>query len=101
MIIHTVFFWLNEGVSPAEKAAFLAGVNKLGTVESVHAIYVGTPAETPRRAAVDHSFGVSLVLHFDSIVMHDVYQVDPIHQEFVSLYNHLWARVQVYDSATS
>ena len=100
MLIHTVFFWLNDGVSEADKAAFIEGAKKLGTVETVHACHVATPADTPRRAVVDHSFGVNLVLHFESIALHDAYQVHPIHKEFVDLYHHLWARVQVYDAST-
>ncbi len=101
MIIHTVFFWHKAGVSEAEKAAFIEGAKKLGTVSTVKAIHVGTPAGTPRREVVDHSFDVNLVLHFDNIALHDAYQVDPIHHEFIDLYKHLWARVQVYDSATA
>ncbi len=100
MLIHTVFFWCKAGVSAEEKAAFIEGAKKLGTVDAVKSVSVGIPAETPRRDAVDHSFDVNLVLQFDSIALHDTYQVHPIHHEFVELYSGLWERVQVYDTMT-
>ena len=97
-LIHTVFFWLNEEVSPEEREAFMAGCRELGQIEAVAGVHVGPPAPTPDRDVVDHSYDVALILHFEDMVAHDGYQEAPAHQDFIDAYQHLWERVQVYDT---
>ncbi len=95
--IHTVFFWFNEGVTEEEAKQFEQGLMKLSTCPSIQAFHYGKAAGTPR-AVVDNSYNYAWILHFETAKAQDEYQVDPIHQEFVELYKHLWARVQVYDT---
>lgn len=95
--IHTVFFWLKEGVTEAERKAFEQGMNDLGQAPTISQYYYGKPAGTPREV-VDNSYDYAWILHFASAADQDAYQVDPIHQVFIDKYNHLWERVQVYDT---
>ena len=97
--IHNVFFWLKEEVTEAEKASFLTALKALGEINTVRALYTGTPAGTPRNV-VDNSYDFSLIVHLDDTEGHDAYQVDPIHDVFVEGQSHLWTKVQVYDVLT-
>jgi hypothetical protein len=49
MLVHTVYFWLKPELTDAERADFRKGVESLGTIPSVSAVYVGTPAATTPR----------------------------------------------------
>ncbi len=95
--IHTVFFWLKAGVSETEKLQFEQGMKKLGTCPTIADFRFGTPANTPREV-VDNSYDYGWIVHFNSVQDQAAYQVDPIHKEFVELYQYLWERVQVYDT---
>ena len=97
--IHNVFFWLKEEVTEAEKASFLTALKALGKINTVRALYTGTPAGTPR-TVVDNSYDFSLIVHLDDTEGHDAYQIDPIHDVFVEGQSHLWTKVQVYDVLT-
>ena len=95
--IHTVFFWLKEGISDADKAKFIAGVKTLGGIETVSKFYFGPPAMTPR-GVVDNSYDYAINVHFTDKAAHDVYQDVPVHHKFVEDCKDLWERVQVYDN---
>jgi hypothetical protein len=97
-LIHSVFFWLKEGVSQEELGDFIEGCRKLGTIESVRSCYVGPPAATPDRDVVDHSYSVALIVHFNDLAAHEIYQEHPAHQEFINTYSDLWEKVQVFDN---
>lgn len=97
-LVHSVFFWLKEGISPADKSAFLAGVNSLKKISSVKNCYIGPPAPTEARGVVDNSFSYALIVHFDDVAGHDAYQVDPIHLKFVEEQQDKWTKVVVYDN---
>ncbi|MEZ4703216.1 MAG: Dabb family protein [Rhodothermales bacterium] len=96
MVIHNVYFWLKDGITPAEIATFEAGARSLLTIDGVTGGYVGKPAATEARPIIDRSYSYGLVVMFDDIAGHDAYQVDPIHDAFREL-AHLWTRVQIYD----
>ncbi|MDP5172914.1 MAG: Dabb family protein [Bacteroidia bacterium] len=98
-LIHNVYFWLKEGISEAEKATFIAGARSLGTVPSVEAFYMGVHADTEARDVVDHSYDLSLVIHFADQAAQDAYQVDPIHLAFIEASSGAWTAVKVYDVA--
>lgn len=93
-MIHQVFFWLHEGVDPAE---FVQIAKTLGKCKTVSKVYVGTPAPTEDRDVVDHSYQVACTFFFDSLEDQEIYQVDPIHLDFIEKHNAKWSKVIVYD----
>ena len=95
--VHTVFFWLNDTASEAEKLAFESGLEILGTVPSIGNYYYGLPAGTPRDV-VDNSYDYALIVHFPNAEAQDEYQEHEIHLEFIDKYQHLWKHVKVYDT---
>ncbi|UCF35431.1 MAG: Dabb family protein, partial [Acidobacteriota bacterium] len=62
-LIHTVFFWLNDGVTEEEKAAFVEGCRSLARIGAVQSAFIGPPAPTAAREVVDHSYDTALILH--------------------------------------
>ncbi len=97
-MIHTVFFWLKDGLSDEQRAFFGSELAKLPAIETVGSGVIGKPAPTDERPVTDHSFSYHLSLSFDSIAEHDAYQVHPDHDAFVDRCKDLWQRVIVYDS---
>lgn len=96
--IHTVFFWMKEEVTAAQKADFVKnGMGKLKSCPQIYKAYYGPPANTPRDV-VDNTYDFAWICHFKSKEAQDAYQQEPIHLEFVEAYKDLWDRVQVYDN---
>lgn len=95
--IHTVFFWLKEGTTEAQKVAFEEGLSSLAEIKCSLSSYFGPPAGTPREI-VDNSYDYALNVNFDSVANHDAYQGDPIHHEFIAAHKDIWKRVQVFDN---
>jgi Stress responsive A/B Barrel Domain len=100
MYIHTVYFWLQEGLSKANLEEFEQGLKTLVTIPHVQEGYWGKPAGTPRDV-VDNSYAYSLTMFFKSTAEHDSYQVDEVHNDFVAKNKAKWKRVQVYDVLSS
>ncbi len=98
MLIHSVFFWLKPGLSPAERAHFRAEVGKLAAIRSVGSLYVGAPAKIAQRDVTERGFDFALTILFKDGPAHDAYQVDPVHLAFVEGNKASWTRVQVFDS---
>ena len=96
-MIHTVYFWLTDGLSTAEREQFVAAAKALAEAPTVGACYVSAPAATPERAVTDHSFDYSLHLLFADVAAHDAYQVSDVHLKFVAEQAEKFARVKVYD----
>ncbi|MGN6357508.1 MAG: Dabb family protein [Novosphingobium sp.] len=97
MITHIVFFWLKNPQSEEDRDKLLEGVRGLGAIPQVRSVQAGVPAKTEARDAVDHSFGVSEVLTFDSLEDQLAYQQHPLHLRFIAEYGHLWDGHKVYD----
>ena len=97
-LIHSVFFWLKEDISPEEKAQFEAGVKSLSAISHVKSFYMGPPAGTEERGVVDKSYSMALICHFEDIAGQDAYQIDPIHLKFVEENKEAWTKVVVYDN---
>ena len=96
--IHTVYFWLNEGLGKAEAEELRAGCLKhLTIVPGVLRLEVGYPAGT-ERAVVDNSYAVGLLVEFADKAAHDAYQVHPDHLVFVEICHRLCSRVQIFDT---
>lgn len=98
MLVHAVYFWLNED-APADEASKLAQGCRtlLGKVPTVRHLWAGGPAQTPRREIIDDSYDVGLCVVLDDMAAHDVYQEHPLHKEFIVRHKMHWKRVQIYD----
>ena len=98
MFIHTVYFWLKPEAGEVERDQLLADCrNYLSKISTVRQLWAGTPVGTPR-PVVDNSYAVGLTVILDDSAGHDVYQVDPLHLEFIERNKANWSRVQVYDA---
>ena len=97
MIIHSVYFWLADGLSDADIQQFWDGVSSLLTIKTVDHGYVGKPASTEKRPIIDDTYDCALIVTFSDKAAHDAYQEDPIHDAFREL-SQLWQRVQIYDA---
>ena len=95
---HVVYFWLNNPDNAEDKKAFETSLKKfMNNSQYAQTKFIGVPAETPREV-VDNSFTYSLVLSFPSKEIQNKYQTEPAHLKFIEESEHLWDRVQVYDS---
>ncbi|QHJ11330.1 hypothetical protein FX988_01559 [Paraglaciecola mesophila] len=97
-VIHSVFFWLKNPDSSADRDALIEGLNSLRAIPEIQALHVGVPASTVSRDVIDSSYQVSELMFFNSVEDQDNYQRHPIHKKFVDEYAHLWEKVVVYDS---
>jgi len=97
MLIHSVFFWLKPDATDTQRAAMQRGLESLRGIQSVTALYWGTPAAMEARPVRDSSYDFGLTVVFKDVAAHDAYQIDPLHAAFNQDYRPLWARVQVYD----
>lgn len=97
MIAHHVLFWLKADTTEEQKTAFLGGLKSLEKIEVVQNFHVGTPAPI-ERAVVDTSYTFSLLLFFQDLAAHDVYQVHPIHKAFLDEFRELFEKVIIYDA---
>jgi hypothetical protein len=95
---HTVFFWLKNPDDSAVRNAFETAINKF-LKDSLYAkeSHVGTPA-VAERDVIDASYTYSLLVTFPSKEVHDKYQDEPAHHEFINTCKELWKKVLIYDS---
>jgi len=98
MVRHNVYFWLNEGLTPEQRAAFEDGLRALFEIDVVAGGSFGTAAATPERPVTQNSFDYSLFLEFDSVEKHDAYQVHPEHDVFVKNFSPWFQEVRVFDT---
>ena len=99
MLVHTVYFWLNEGAPAGERERLLASCRELlGRIPTVKNSWAGRPAATPKREVIDASYDVAITVVLDDMQSHDVYQEHPLHKEFLVRHRENWKRVQVYDA---
>ncbi|MGC6425071.1 MAG: Dabb family protein [Lentimonas sp.] len=97
MLVHSVFFWLKDGLSAEQITAFEAALETMKGIEHADTVYVGTPAATEKRPVIEDSYDYCLTVILKDVAAHDAYQIDPIHSEFLKNKD-LWAKVQVYDA---
>ena len=99
MLVHTVFFNFTEASSEADIQSCADDArNLLGKIETVKSLYIGSPADTEVRPVSVRDFDLSLTVIFDSISDHDVYQVHPLHDDFIANNKDKWAKVRVHDA---
>ncbi|MCA5004306.1 Dabb family protein [Sphingobacterium bovistauri] len=97
-IIHQVYFWLKEGITPEEEKDFLEFFRILKTVPGIKSIDIGKPAPTNPRPVVDNSFSYSITVSYEGIDEINVYEVHPIHLDAVEKYKKYWTKVEVRDT---
>lgn len=97
MIAHHVLFWLKTDISSEQKTAFRKALETLENIEVVKTFHVGTPAAI-ERAVVDTTYTFSLILFFEDMAAHDVYQVHPLHKAFLDEFRVFFDRVVIYDA---
>lgn len=98
MLVHSVYFWLKKELKQGDRNAFCEALEKLQGIETVQALYVGRPAGISNRPVVEGSYDFGLTVVFDDSSGHDVYQVHPLHQQFLSRFSSFWERIQVFDT---
>lgn len=98
MLQHTVYFYLNEGVTEEERKQFEEGLEGLLSIGEIYKSEIGVPADTPEREVTDHAFAYSIFVWFETMEDYEIYAEHPDHMEFIDQYEHLWADVKVYDS---
>jgi len=96
--MHLVHCWLADGLTDAEKKDFLKGVWSLEGIPTVKRMFVGPAASTPSRGVVDNTFDYALIVYFDDVAGHDVYQEHPIHLKFVAEHEAKFKTVEVKDN---
>ena len=97
MLAHHVLFWLKPGATEEQKKFFKESLESLKSVETIVSIHVGTPAPI-ERAVVDTTYDFSLVIMFNDLVGHDVYQVHPVHKTFLENCRQYFEKVVIYDA---
>jgi hypothetical protein len=100
MFVHSVYFWLRDDLSPADRAAFVDGIRSLCTIESVQQGFIGTPAGTSR-PIIDASYSYALVVSFPDEAAHDAYQVHPVHDRFRERCGGAWKKIVIYDAVSA
>ena len=96
-IIHSVYFWLKEGISEEEEQDFLNFFKKLQQVPGVQTLQYGKPAPTNPRPVVDNSFQYNLLVTFQSMDDINIYETHPEHIAAAEQYNKYWTKVEVRD----
>jgi hypothetical protein len=82
MFSHVVIFWTNPS-NPNSTEELLTGVEKyLRPIPGIRLFHAGHMVTSPR-PVVEQSYQVALNLTFDTKEAQDVYQVHPLHLEFV------------------
>ena len=96
---HTVYFWLKNPESNADRKAFETSLKKfVSTSKYIVSKHIGVPAATTDRGVVDGTYTYSLLLTFKDKTTQDLYQDEPAHLLFLKESEDLWSKVIVYDS---
>lgn len=98
MITHSVYFWLDPALLPAQKADFERGLTALFQIDCVAGGRFGTAAATPARPVTQNTFDYALFLEFRSVADHNAYQAHPDHDAFVKQFAPWFREVRVFDS---
>lgn len=97
MIAHHVLFWVKQTATTNQLEGFRNALALLEGVETVRYFHLGHPSSIERDVVVsDYTF--SLLLMFDDMAGHDVYQGHAIHQAFLNEYKNLFQKVVIYDA---
>lgn len=97
-IIHSVYFWLKEGLSAEEEADFPGFFEMLRGISSVQTLKYGKPAPVNPRPVVDNSFSYNLIVTFENIDDINNYETHPDHLAAIEKYQKYWSKVEVRDT---
>lgn len=97
MLTHHVLFWLKANSSDEQKQEFRSGLESLKDIETIRSVYIGTPAPI-ERPVVDTTYTFSLMIVFDDLAGHDIYQIHAIHKTFLDNFRAMFEKVIIYDS---
>ena len=96
--VHVVYFWMKDPDNKTDQDLFVKNLKVfLDNVSVIRSYHIGGPAHTPRDI-VDNSYSFALIVTFDDRNGHDVYQEHELHKAFITDTQHLWSKVQIYDS---
>ncbi|MES1225839.1 MAG: Dabb family protein [Bacteroidota bacterium] len=98
MLTHHVLFWLKPEITEQQKTDFKKGLESLTGVETAQTVYVGIPVAEIDRPVVDTTYSFSLLVVFNDLAGHDVYQTHPIHKAFLDSFRTYWDKVVIYDA---
>jgi hypothetical protein len=98
MIIHNVFFALNDN-SPAARQALIAGCWKyLSPLSGILHFWAGELAADHVRPVNDRDWDVGLHVVYQDKAAHDYYHEHPLHDQFVAEFQDNWKTSRVFDS---
>jgi len=97
MLAHHVLFWVKPETTDQQKEEFKKCLESLKGVDTITSIHIGTPAPI-ERAVVDTTYTFSLLIMFNDLAGHDVYQVHPIHKTFLENCRQYFEKVVIYDA---
>jgi hypothetical protein len=98
LLVHNVFFTLNDNSSQARIRLIEACRKYLSSHPGTVFFTVGTLAEELKRPVNDREFDVGLHVVFESQAAHDQYQDHPLHHQFIAENKANWKKVRVFDS---
>lgn len=98
MIAHHVLFWLKADTTDEQKASFRKSLQTLQDIEVVKNLHIGTPVPSISRPVVDTTYTFSLVVFFEDLAAHDIYQEHPLHKAFLDENRVYFDRVIIYDA---
>jgi len=101
MLLHDVYFTLNDPTDDAKQAMIAASQALLTDHPGTVFFGVGTLEESLNRPVNDLDFHIALHVVFEDKAAHDVYQVSDRHQQFIAENKDRWAQVRVFDSVLS
>lgn len=100
MFIHSVYFWLRDDLTPAERQRFEERLRALVSIDGVEHGYIGVAASTDR-PVIERGYSRALVLIFADEAAHDAYQVHPVHDRFRDECGSFWSSVRIFDTITN
>lgn len=96
LMVHTAYFWFKESATHEQIENFKKEADGLRDIEVVEALYYGVPSAT-NRSSVEKSYDFAVVVHFENLAAHDIYQSHDIHQTLLKNHSAIWERVMVTD----
>ena len=97
MFVHSVYFWLKEGLPAEDVEDFRRGLASLAGISSVRQSHIGVPAAT-NRPVIESSYSYALILSFHDQQGHDLYQEHEVHDRFRQDCSPYWSKVLIFDS---